>query len=541
MNHLTIRGRLMATGTVAFACLLLLAGINLYSKARSEAALSGIYENSVRPLLMAQQMESDLKEVRFRIAGVILDQMPSVGSLNHLNEVRGRLPQQWAEVLRRSNAGTVNPDTAALLQRIDQGIGALPPFFDKVGAAYRADDRKVLNALLEEDWPRVQSTVLKPLGQLLPLQAAQVQHTYEVTQATGTRLSGLVLVSLVFSSLLLFVALGLTTVSIARGVDELKGVLGRLAGGDFTVRSNTTRRDEFGAMGASLNASVAQIGKTVQGVKAAAERLGDAAEELRRQTLTVAQATHAQAASVADANQDVGQISASANAIAEGSVKVAHASGRSMQLATGSHAQTESSILATRRVEARVNDSAVMIEALEDATDSIEGLSGTIREIAEQTNLLALNAAIEAARAGEQGRGFAVVADEVRKLAERTATSTSNISTTVAEIRTKTNAAVKAMRQVRDEVQQGVTATLEVGQSLTHILEGSSVMTQLAEDIAAATRDQSRVTGETAQRMNKMLNQFAESEMALARFTAISNDTASTAEALKGLVNQFKA
>ena len=161
------------------------------------------------------------------------------------------------------------------------------------------------------------------------------------------------------------------------------------------------------------------------------------------------------------------------------------------------------------RVAVDINESAVLIESLGERSKQISSVVGVIREIADQTNLLALNAAIEAARAGEQGRGFAVVADEVRKLAERTSVSTQEIATTVTAILEETGRAVQRMQSVSANMSGSVEMARQAGDSLQVIDERAQETVDVVHGIADSTREQSTASQEIA-RLVENIAQAAE-------------------------------
>jgi aerotaxis receptor len=154
------------------------------------------------------------------------------------------------------------------------------------------------------------------------------------------------------------------------------------------------------------------------------------------------------------------------------------------------NANMELSIVATGQVATTVKASSITISELGDSMQRIGFIANTIKEIAEQTNLLALNAAIEAARAGEQGRGFAVVADEVRKLAERTAASTKDISRTIADINIISDAAVLSMQDAVSEVEGGISLIRKSGEGLKEIMNAAVQVSGRVENIAGASNEQ---------------------------------------------------
>ncbi|MFA6902259.1 MAG: methyl-accepting chemotaxis protein [Gallionellaceae bacterium] len=173
-------------------------------------------------------------------------------------------------------------------------------------------------------------------------------------------------------------------------------------------------------------------------------------------------------------------------------------------------------------------------------SDQIGQIVNVIKDIAEQTNLLALNAAIEAARAGEQGRGFAVVADEVRKLAERTATATAEISQMISAIQSETVNAVTTMEKGSAEVNDGVALVNQAGQSLQNINSSVKRVVQMIEQISDATRSQSEATNEITQRVEHIAEMAKENTSSVDETTQASRDLQKLSADLQQVVSRFK-
>jgi aerotaxis receptor len=197
------------------------------------------------------------------------------------------------------------------------------------------------------------------------------------------------------------------------------------------------------------------------------------------------------------------QIAATMQQFSKSVAEVAHMAADSLKEADAmrkvvdeNNRNMELSIVATGKVATTVQSSSKTISDLGESIQRIGVIANAIKEIAEQTNLLALNAAIEAARAGEQGRGFAVVADEVRKLAERTATSTKDIAKTIAEINAISGKAVKSMQGAVIEVEDGITLIRKNGEGLKQIMSATINVSEHVDHIANASKEQS-VAGES--------------------------------------------
>jgi methyl-accepting chemotaxis protein len=200
----------------------------------------------------------------------------------------------------------------------------------------------------------------------------------------------------------------------------------------------------------------------------------------------------------------------------------------------------QQSVVATECIVESVGRSSHAIDELRQQIVQISQVTQVIRDIADQTNLLALNAAIEAARAGEQGRGFAVVADEVRKLAERTAASTLSITETVNSVSDKTTQVVNAMAKVSTDVNENAQISLVTRQLLDEIVSAASDVNRLIQHIASATREQTDASHGTAVAMER-ISQISESNSAkMHAIDSAAQGLSSTANALQGLVDRFR-
>jgi hemerythrin len=352
-----------------------------------------------------------------------------------------------------------------------------------------------------------------------------------------------ILVNGVIGILLLFVISAVTGFFNRIALKPLAGIvtaLEKAASGDLTVRAEVGGGDEFGRLATAFNTmmtdmnsamrqffSVADLVRdSVVMVRSTTEAMASAAEEVAIQSSTIATASEEMAATSGD-------IARNCLYAAENAQKATE------QTQSGSHIVQNSARLMDT-IARRVNESSQTVEGLGHRSDQIGAIVNTIQDIADQTNLLALNAAIEAARAGEQGRGFAVVADEVRALAERTTKATKEISTMIKNIQGETLTAVSSMVEGVEQVRQGTEETARSGAALEDILSKINELAMQVSQIATAAEEQTATTSEITQNI-QMITDVVERNVESAHGTTVATAKLSEqVDQLHGLVGHFR-
>jgi twitching motility protein PilJ len=313
--------------------------------------------------------------------------------------------------------------------------------------------------------------------------------------------------------------------AIMRLLDEM----GSLAEGDLTVKATVTE-DMTGAIADSINFAVEQLRSLVQTITDTSVQVAASAQETQATAMHLAEAAEHQAQEISSASDRISEIAASIDQVSRNSAESADVAQRSVQIATKGAGVVRQTIAGMDSIRDQIQETSKRIKRLGESSQEIGSIVELINDISEQTNILALNAAIQAASAGEAGRGFAVVADEVQRLAERASNATKRIETLVQTIQSDTNEAVSSMEQTTSEVVAGARLAEDAGTALGEIEKVSSDLSGLIQGISTAAQQQSSAASNITQTMNTIqqitsqttqgANQTAESIGNLAQLAA---------------------
>ncbi len=314
----------------------------------------------------------------------------------------------------------------------------------------------------------------------------------------------------------------------------------KLAKRDFSCRIGMKRNDEIGKLANTTDAMTGAIAEVLNAVNNAAIEVSGAATEIAASSEELAQGMENQLAQTSQSAAAVEELSASAGTITDRADSAAEQARNSRTDATqGGQVVTQTADEITA-IANEVRDSASAIRALGDSVEQIGGVIAVINDIAEQTNLLALNAAIEAARAGEHGRGFAVVADEVRKLAERTTQATDEVARSITRIQDDTRTGVGRIEDSVGRVDKGVELANQAGDSLSQIVNAAARLEELVLSISDASREQASVSSDIARSVETISAVSSESTQAAKQAAEAASSLSREAERLRSLTSSFK-
>jgi twitching motility protein PilJ len=321
---------------------------------------------------------------------------------------------------------------------------------------------------------------------------------------------------------------------------RLMNELGDLADGDLTVTA-TVSENITGAIADSINYTIEELRVLVGRINDAANRVTAATEIARQTSIELLDAAERQSTEIQEAGQSALAMARSMSAVSGNATESAKVARQSLTAAEKGTAAVQDSIKGMNEIRNQIQETSKRIKRLGESSQEIGEIVELISDITEQTNVLALNAAIQAASAGDAGRGFTVVAEEVQRLAERSAEATKQIAAIVKTIQTDTQDAVSAMEQSTQGVVEGAKLSDAAGQALSEIGQVSRNLADLIQDISTSTQDQADSATRVAGLMQDILHVTEQTTAGTQRTAQAVDELTALASELKGSVAGFKA
>jgi len=377
--------------------------------------------------------------------------------------------------------------------------------------------------------------------------ATELNHGIaDAANAQARRVLIIMAVMVCISAALVIFFLWRTTRLVIGPIERIEDGVKRFAGGDLTARVSLNNKsfgkvikDEVYSLGTSVNAMADSMSDIVGKIGNSSISLGSSSSQLASSSSNMNEGVNRQSAQTAQVATAMEEMNAAVIEVARNSHSATETARNARDIAARGGDVVGQAINAMKDVAESTDVTGTTIKSLGKSSEEIGTIISVINDIADQTNLLALNAAIEAARAGEQGRGFAVVADEVRKLAERTTKATKEISEMINTIQDETTQAVNAMEEGTHKVENGVKLANEAGEALSQIVTGVEDVNDMIGQIATAAEEQSATAEEIARNMENISEAAQSNVDAINDVSSASGSVADIASELKALVGRF--
>ncbi len=424
-------------------------------------------------------------------------------------------------------------DDAEVLSKISVIESELARFVDAV--------ERLKNAKTgSDDFATAKQDVLAGSNTLFTLSDGLTARFVAMAEKKYTYIFWAVVVMLLMSLFAFAVFYLLTSKMIIGPVQEATNAANAIADGDLSVRLAVHSDDEIGSLSASLNGMAANLNQMVGKISDSAEQLASSTEQIAVSSREMASGAESQSRQMESVSAAINELGATSTEVCNNTNEAAQAAEQASQAATSGGEIVRQSIDGMSRISSAVQDTADNVGELARHSDQIGQIVSVIEDIANQTNLLALNAAIEAARAGEQGRGFAVVADEVRSLASRTTVATQEIADMIKNIQSGTESAVHSMSVGKQEVESGVELVAKAGSALEEIVTVVDSLSSRFQQIATAATEQSAVADEITQSVTEVSEVSQSTEQTALHTVTATDELAKLASDLQTIVSRFR-
>lgn len=539
LNNSKIRTKLTMFVVISALVLVTTGGVGIIGITVSKNALLSVYNDHLLGINQLNEMRNRQMQIRIQLLTSrqetdlfeITDGMDKVRS--HIFNI-DNLITEYKERVRHDEQKKLLD--AFMAVRVNFGMTGVMPMIDLL----QKSDFRQADILRKQTLEPAYDKASQGIDALIQYQVEQAKNEHDRVSLLTNSIYVLS-IGAVIAGLVLSVVIGLLIArSVSRGVSALEQATSRLAKGDLTARAEFNSKDELGEVAGAFNHMAGDFASLIGELRQSADQVAGAAATLSKTSDRVSEVSKAQVDGAGSAANFIEDLNAAVKEIAQRADGAVTAADEANAMSDHGQRVVAGAVQGIQQVASTVSETAGLMAALGQRSNQIGQIIQVIRGIAEQTNLLALNAAIEAARAGEQGRGFAVVADEVRNLAERTAGATAEISDMIKAIQSETGSAVAAMETGSRQVEGGVEQANQAMLALQQINGSVKRVVEMIQGIAAATRSQSQATDSITLRVEQISEMAKDNSKHIDQATHASHDLHKLSAHFQQLVSRFQ-
>ncbi len=531
-------GTRLSLGFGILALLILIQGsMALQNMSRMDASQNEISENWIPTIMALGNLNMKLMYYRVISLRTMADTSAEGISTSETNLVR--VGDEVDKAMDKYKSLITEPGEKEIFPQLEAAKARYADNSRRIFEFVKAGDLDQARALYTRDQGKLADQITGYLEKLVEINKKGSDESANHADKVYSESKGIVTSTIAIALLLTGALAYVVTRSITAPINQALDATELVASGNLTRHIQVDGQDEPARLLAGLSQMQSSLRQTITEIANSSSQLAAATEELHHVADEATHNLNRQNDEIQQAATAVTEMSAAVDEVARNATSTSEASNQSTQLARSGRERVLETVSSIQAMTDEVLKSAQLVEGLAEQSQHIGKVMDVIRAIAEQTNLLALNAAIEAARAGEAGRGFAVVADEVRALAHRTQESTREIEQMIKQIQSGADAAVISMRNSAGHTQQTLSIAQESGKALDQISEQSGLISDRNLLIASASEEQAAVAREVDRNIVNISTLAAQSSSGANQTSASASELARLANSLNGLVARF--
>ena len=538
-SNLTIKTRLIFLITFFSLLLAGIGALGLNGMSNSNKGLQTVYEDRTVPLMDLGKIIDMINLVRLSAvtASNASNQEVVKDAISQTQQRDKEIGELWTKYM----ATTLTPEEKKLADAFGQQWKTYQESRNVTLNAAAAGDFEAARENAKKDAGPKYSTARETMFQLIELQGAVAKEEFEKAESNFNSVRNMAIVSIV-GGLMLGLGLAFWIIrSITTSLNQVRTTIADVErDSDFTRRVDVSSEDEVGQTAKSFNQLIATMQETARSVLHNVGKVSDGVASLASSSDQVATSSLQQSEAASAMAASVEQMTVSISHVSDSAREALTISRKSGELSAQGGQVIHRAVDEMNQIAGTVREASGAIDNLGQQSDQITSVVQVIKEVADQTNLLALNAAIEAARAGEQGRGFAVVADEVRKLAERTTKATEEIAAMVNAIQDSARSAVTTMETAVERVGSGASLAQQAGDAINQIKSGADQVIQVVNDITSALAEQTVASNDIAAHVEQVAQMTEENSAAASSAASAAANVEQLAGEMRRVVSRFK-